>query len=141
MSVNLQSVVISKTVDGQWLAHHVPSGRKISGATMEAAQANMRSDLGLNDEGSFDEPITSSQFEGLPQAIALFLEGPISKSLSVHSGFARLDAFKSGVAHIRLGGGCKGCPSSQLTLFDGVQNQLKSRFGDDVIVEVVHSLN
>ena len=108
---------------------------------MEAAQAAMRNELGINDEGSFDEPITSTRFEGLAQAIALFLEGPISKSLSVHSGFARLDDFRTGVAHVRLGGGCKGCPSSQVTLFDGVQNQLRSRFGDEVSVDVVHGLN
>ncbi len=141
MSVNLQSVVISKTSDSQWLAHHVPSGRKVQGATMEAAQAAMQEALGINDEGSFDEPLTSTTFGGVAQAIALFLEGPISQSLSVHSGFARLDAFTSSVAHIRLGGGCKGCPSSQITLFNGVQTQLKSRFGEDVILDVVMSEN
>jgi Fe-S cluster biogenesis protein NfuA len=139
MSVNLQSVVISKTSDGRWLAHHVPSGKKVHGPSMEAAQTAMQEALGINDQGSFDEPVTSPNFEGLAQAIALFLEGPISKSLSVHSGFARLDAFTSSVAHIRLGGGCKGCPSSQITLFNGVQTQLKSRFGEEMILDVVLS--
>jgi Fe-S cluster biogenesis protein NfuA len=140
MSTDLQSVVTSKSSDHQWVAHHVPSGRKVHGSSMEAAQTAMREALGINAQGVFDEPVTSSQFEGLAQAIALFLEGPISASLAVHSGFARLDAFAAGIAHIRLGGGCQGCPSSKITLFHGVQGQLKSRFGDDMISDVVQSI-
>jgi Fe-S cluster biogenesis protein NfuA len=107
---------------------------------MEAASQAMREALGLNQEGKFEEPPTSPQFAGVAQAIALFLEGPVSEALAFHSGFARLDAFESGVTHIRLGGGCQGCPSSQITLFNGVRVQLQDRFGEDVIVDVVPSI-
>lgn len=140
MSLDLQSVVISKTADGRWMAHHVPSGRKIEAETMEQAQQAMRDALGLNQQGKFEEPPTSPRFSGVAQAIALFLEGPVSEALAFHSGFARLDAYDSGVAHIRLGGGCQGCPSSQITLFNGVRTQLQQRFGEDVIMDIVPSV-
>jgi len=140
MSVDLQSVVISRTSGDRWVAHHVPSGRKVEGETMEAAEQAMREALGINQDGRFEEPQTSNRFGGIAQAIALFLEGPVSEALSFHSGFARLDAFEAGVAHIRLGGGCQGCPSSQITLFNGVRNQLQQRFGEDTIVDIVPSM-
>ena len=57
--------------------------------------------------------------------------------LAFHSGFARLEAFDNGIAHIRLGGGCQGCPSSTMTLLNGVQQQLHERFGEESIVDIV----
>jgi Fe-S cluster biogenesis protein NfuA len=57
--------------------------------------------------------------------------------LSYHSGFARLEAYESAVAHIRLGGGCQGCPSSTITLINGVQQQLIEKFGDENILDIV----
>lgn len=141
MSNDLQSVVISSNSDGKWEARHVPSGRLVIGDTVDGGQNLMRDALGLSPSGTFDEPPTSDRFSGLSQAIALFLEGPVSDALAVHSGFARLDAFENGIAHIRLGGGCQGCPSSQITLFSAVRSQLQSRFGDDVIVDVAPSLD
>jgi Fe-S cluster biogenesis protein NfuA len=141
MTNDLQSVVISGTSDGKWEARHVPSGRLVIGDTVDGAQELMRDALGLTSSGRFDEPLTSDRFSGLTQAIALFLEGPVSDALAAHSGFARLDAFENGVAHIRLGGGCQGCPSSQITLFSGVRTQLQSRFGEDAIVDVAPSLD
>jgi Fe-S cluster biogenesis protein NfuA len=141
MSSDLQSVVISKTPNGDWEANHIPSGRTVRGASMEEAQQNMRDALGLNTQGKFDEPKTSDRFTGIAQAIAVFLEGPVSEALAFHSGFARLDAFEAGLAQIRLGGGCQGCPSSQITLFNGVRTQLQSRFGEEVIIDVIPSLD
>lgn len=141
MSIDLQSVVISKTSDNQWLAHHVPSGRKVIGATMEEAGEGMRIALGITATGTFEEPVTSDRFSGISQAIALFLEGPVSEALAFHSGFARLDAFEGGIAHIRLGGGCQGCPSSQITLFNGVRTHLQNRFGEDIVIDVLPSMD
>jgi len=141
MSNDLQGVVISGNSDGKWEARHLPSGRLVIGDTVDGAQVLMRDALGLTSSGTFDEPLTSDIFSGLSQAIALFLEGPVSNALAVHSGFARLDAFENGIAHIRLGGGCRGCPSSQITLFSGVRAQLQDRFGEDVIVDVTPSLD
>ncbi len=134
---DLQSVVISKKVDGSWQAVHVPSGKVSHGLSKDEAENEMRTLLGLNDEGSFEEPLTSDRFSGVAQDVALFLEGPVSEMLALHSGFARLEALENSMAHIRLGGGCQGCPSSTLTLLNGVQQQLIEKFGEEVIAEVI----
>lgn len=136
MIKDLFSVVISKTSEGKWLAHHVPSGRRIEADSMEKVQILMKQELGIKDDGTFDDPLTSDRFEGVAKSVALFLEGPVSESLTFHSGFARLEAFQEGIAHVRLGGGCRGCPSSQITLFNGVRDQLQGRFGEHVIRDV-----
>lgn len=134
---DLQSVVISKKVDGSWQAVHVPSGKVSHGLTKEEAENEMRGLLGVNDSGKFDEPLTSETFSGVAKDIALFLEGPISEMLAMHSGYARLESYENGLAYIRLGGGCQGCPSSTLTLLNGVQQQLIEKFGEETITDVV----
>ena len=137
MSSDLDSVIISKELDGSFVAVHTPSGKKTAGASMESARDAMRELLGMDDEGAFTEPVTSDRFSGIGRDVARFLEGPVSEMLKFHSGFARLEAFEAGVAHIRLGGGCQGCPSSLITLLNGVRSQLQDEFGEDQIVDVV----
>jgi Fe-S cluster biogenesis protein NfuA len=131
----LQSVVVSKQ-DDHWISLHVPSGKKAQGISPEDALNAMKILLGFEGDSAPTAPLTSPQFEGIGRAVALFLEGPISTSLSFHAGWARLTKFQSSVATVRLGGGCKGCPSSQITLFQGVKTQLQSRFGEEQVMEV-----
>lgn len=133
----LPSVTIRQSLSGSWEATHAPSGKTVVGVSEEEVTESMRQILGLSAEGNSQEAPTSPRFQGLPGAVALFLEGPVSEALHFHSGWARLEAFEDGVAHIRLGGGCQGCPSSQITLFQGVKTQLQSRFGDEVVLDVV----
>jgi len=135
----LQSVVINQNEDGSWQAVHVPSGKTSNGQSKESAEEEMRKLLGMDETGDFGEPLTSQQFTGLTKEIAKFLEGPVSEMLAMHSGFARLDQYEEGVAYVRLGGGCQGCPSSTMTLVAGVQQQLQETFGGDVVQEVVPS--
>lgn len=134
---DLNSVVISQKVDGSWQAVHIPSGKTTHGLSKEEAEENMRSELGISMDGQFDEPPTSNQYSGLAQEIAEYLEGPVSDMLKLHSGFARLEAYEESIAHIRLGGGCKGCPSSSLTLLNGVQQMLREKFGEEAILDVI----
>ncbi len=132
----IKAVEYSQKVDGSWQALHVPSGKISHGLTREEAEKQMADLLGLGDEGDFEEPITSDRFEGVSKEIALYLEGPVSNMLAAHAGFARLEAYQDGLATIRLGGGCEGCPSSRLTLANGVLVDLQDKFGEDVIIDV-----
>jgi len=131
----LQGVISSQNDDGTWQVSHEASGRSIHGETQAAAEAAMRDLLGMTADGSFDEPLTSDLFEGVAYDIAIYLEGPVSKMLALHSGFARLEAYQEGLATIRLGGGCQGCPSSRITLMNGVLRDLQDHFGEDVIID------
>lgn len=133
----LQSVVTSKKADGSWQSMHVPSGKVAHGLSKEESEDEMRSLLGLDAAGQFGEPLTSDRFSGTARDIAEFLEGPVSDMLALHSGFARLEAYESGIAHIKLGGGCQGCPSSTMTLVHGVQTQLQEKFGEEAVQDVI----
>lgn len=136
MVSELDSVVTSKKLDGSWQALHVPSGKVSHGLTADEARQSMRDLLGMDEDGHFSEPSTSERFEGEARDIAIYLEGTVSEMLAAHSGFARLEGFAEGTAHIRLGGGCSGCPSSTLTLVQGVKSMLQERFGEDLITDV-----
>lgn len=136
MSTSLQAVSSSQKLDGSWQSLHEPSGRVTHGLTRDEAEEAMRAELGMSVEGRFDVPLTSPSFEGVPHDIATYLEGPVSKMLALHSGYARLEAFQDGIATIRLGGGCEGCPSSRLTLMNGVKRDLQDKFGEEVVMDV-----
>ena len=133
----LQSVVSSQKADGSWQAVHVPSGKVAHGLTKDEAEDDMRELLGVDARGQFDEPLTSDSFSGDGLTIAKFLEGPISEMLAAHSGFARLEAYENGVAHVRLGGGCQGCPAATQTLVQGVLVQLQDEFGEEKVTDIV----
>jgi Fe/S biogenesis protein NfuA len=96
----------------------------------------MKDLLGMDKAGRSQEPLTSDRFEGIAQEIAIYLEGPVSEMLALHSGYARLEAYQDAIANIRLGGGCEGCPSSRLTLMNGVKRDLQDKFGEDVLLDV-----
>ena len=134
---SLQSVVYSRKPDGSWQAQHVPSGKTAHGLTKEEAESSMQELLGMTDDGQFTEPETSHRFSGVGKEIAAYLEGPVSQMLQFHDGFARLEAYENGTAHVRLGGGCQGCPSSLITLTSGVKQDLQREFGEEVIMDVV----
>lgn len=70
---DLNSVVTSQKADGSWQAVHVPSGKITHGLSAEEANNAMRELLGMDEGGKFEEPITSSRFEGDAKDIALYL--------------------------------------------------------------------
>ena len=131
--MELNGVEVRKKVDQSFEALHVASGRVAHGLTQEEALAAMKDLLALGDE----QELTSQQFSGLGKEIAEFVEGPVSDMLALHSGFARLVAYHDGMAHIKLGGGCQGCPSSTLTLLGYVRQALQEEFGEEKLIDVV----
>lgn len=132
----LRGVHFSQKPDGSWQAIHEASGRVAHGLDEEEAKKAIKDLLGMDEAGDFTEPTTHEIFEGTARDIALYLEGPVSEMLAFHSGFARLDSYQDGMAQIRLGGGCQGCPSSRITLMNGVFKELQEKFGEDVVREV-----
>ena len=136
MTESLQAVSLKEKLDGSWQALHEPSGRITHGLTAEEAENAMRDLLGMNESGQFGEPFTSPRFEGVAKDIAVHLEGPVSQMLALHSGFARLEAYQDAIATIRLGGGCEGCPSSRITLMNGVKRDLQDKFGEELVIDV-----
>lgn len=64
------------------------------------------------------------------------IESDINPQLELHSGGCELLEFDQGIVTLRLYGGCSGCPSSQITLFNGIVPILKEKVPEvlDVIL-------
>lgn len=64
------------------------------------------------------------------EAIQLFIEQDINPVLSLHLGEARVVDFvpETSTVVLRLLGGCAGCPSSALTLYNGIVPRLEEKF-------------
>lgn len=138
--ISLASVTVTN-LGSQWMAKHEPSGREVLAASEKHALLAMAEELGFDASGKSTEPLTSDQFEGLAREIAEYLEGAISERLAFHSGFARLESYQDGMAAVRLGGGCQGCPSSRLTLMMGVKKELQDTFGEEALIDVYPALD
>jgi Fe/S biogenesis protein NfuA len=70
------------------------------------------------------------------EEIKKVIETDINPQLELHAGGCELIDVDDGVVTIRLYGGCSGCPSSQITLFNGIVPILKERVPDvkDVVL-------
>ena len=70
------------------------------------------------------------------EQIQKVIEEDINPYLALHSGGCELIDVEDGIVTIKLFGGCSGCPSSQLTLFNGIIPILKEKVPDveDVVL-------
>lgn len=55
------------------------------------------------------------------------IDTDINPMLQLHQGGCELLDVEDGVVTLRLYGGCSGCPSSQITLFNGIVPILKEK--------------
>ncbi len=64
------------------------------------------------------------------------IETDINPQLELHAGGCELIDVEDGIVTLRLFGGCSGCPSSQITLFNGIVPILKEKIPEirDVIL-------
>ena len=61
------------------------------------------------------------------EKIKKIIEEDINPYLKMHSGSCEFVDYKDGIVTIKLSGGCSGCPSSQITLFNGIIPILKEK--------------
>lgn len=55
------------------------------------------------------------------------IKNDINPQLELHAGGCELLDVDDGIVTLRLYGGCSGCPSSQITLFNGIVPILKEK--------------
>ena len=72
----------------------------------------------------------------LIEQVKEIIEKDINPQLAFHSGGCELIDVDDGIVTIRLFGGCSGCPSSHITLFNGIVPILKEKIPEvkDVIL-------
>ena len=71
-------------------------------------------------------------FSDMEQKIADILDEYIRPAVESDGGFISLKSFENGVVSVILKGACSGCPSSSLTLKQGIEGLLKQRFPDKI---------
>lgn len=64
------------------------------------------------------------------EKIKEIIEKEINPVLELHAGGCELLGVDDGVVTLRMFGGCSGCPSSTITLFNGIVPILKGHFPD-----------
>ena len=74
----------------------------------------------------------------MEKKIAAILEEYIQPAVESDGGFISLNSFKNGVVSVVLKGACSGCPSSSLTLKQGIEGLLIQRFPNQIKEVVAH---
>ena len=82
----------------------------------------------INDDHTNDETVNK---------IIEVLDTKIRPAVARDGGDIKFKSFKNGVVHVELQGSCSGCPSSLMTLKQGVQNLLKHYVKEVNSVEAV----
>ena len=82
----------------------------------------------INDDHTDDETVNK---------IIEVLDTKIRPAVARDGGDIKFKSFKNGVVHVELQGSCSGCPSSLMTLKQGVQNLLKHYVKEVNSVEAV----
>ena len=73
---------------------------------------------------SLEEQNSNSNLDELEQKIVKILDEKIRPAVARDGGDIKFKEFKDGVVKVQLQGSCSGCPSSTMTLKQGVQNLL-----------------
>ncbi len=76
-------------------------------------------------------------FSEIERNIIKILDDKIRPAVSKDGGDIKFKSFKDGVVKVQLQGSCSGCPSSTLTLKQGVQNLLKHYIREVKEVEAI----
>ena len=73
----------------------------------------------------------------MKKQIEEIIANDINPQLELHAGGCELIDVEDGIVTLRLYGGCSGCPSSQITLFNGIVPILKEKLPDirDVVLD------
>lgn len=71
------------------------------------------------------------------EQIEKVIEEDINPFLAMHQGGCEFVDYQDGILTIRMFGGCSGCPSSQLTLFNGIQPIFKEKLPEieDIVLD------
>lgn len=73
----------------------------------------------------------------MEEKINKIIEEDINPYLALHQGGCEFVDYKDGTLTIRMFGGCSGCPSSQITLFNGIVPIFQDKMPEieDIVLE------
>jgi len=88
----------------------------------------------------YDEKIETEnikEFQEIEKKIVKILDSKIRPAVARDGGDIQFKEYKDGIVKVQLKGSCSGCPSSTMTLKQGVQNLLKHYIPEVKEVEVI----
>lgn len=104
-------------------------------ALAKGADTRVQGEQGeVADRSTSPEHQVSTEFE---QKIADILDEYVRPAVERDGGVIQLASFKDGIVKVALRGSCSGCPSSTVTLKDGIENLLKSMLPEVQQVEAI----
>lgn len=128
-------ITITKSEDAQW-AHLKPEllttimEHYVSGQPMMAAKNDAPAASGAAASISYSE-----DEQRIVEEIKELLEMRVRPAVAQDGGDILFHSFQSGIVYLEMHGSCSGCPSSTLTLKQGVENMLKHYIPEVVAVK------
>jgi len=113
---------------------------KLRGATLDLPSNPDQAGLVLRNPNRPDlgGPAVDLELTGtVSEQVAQLLERQINPAIAAHGGFAELVGVEGDRVQIKLGGGCQGCAMSRMTVASGIEQAIKDRISDDLVVEDV----
>lgn len=111
-------------------------GKDVESMREESMNEQSISEKNLGEEQKFAEEFPQ-EFSKLEMQIIATLEEKVQPIVQMHGGVVKFIKFDDGVVVLDLQGACRGCPSSSITLKNGIQNLLCYYFPE--VKEVVNA--
>ena len=98
---------------------------------------NFKSSENIESQLKDDDIIQHKQFDtknlsDFEKNIVSIIEQYIQPAVAADGGSIVFKSFEEGVVYVILKGACSGCPSSTITLKQGIENLLKQKLGNDI---------
>jgi Fe-S cluster biogenesis protein NfuA len=127
-------VSVTKKHDSSWL--------DIQFEVIDKIDEFLKKDIGLFDSKHESKDMqkeieSNAQLSELDLKIIQVIEEKIQPAIVSHGGVVKFVSFANGVLLLDLQGACKGCPSSAVTLKNGIENLLQYYFPEIVEVKSV----
>ncbi len=85
-----------------------------------------------NDDIIQHKQIDTKNLSDFEKNIVSIIEQYIQPAVAAYGGSIVFKSFEEGVVYVILKGACSGCPSSTITLKQGIENLLKQKLGNDI---------
>ena len=95
------------------------------------SSANVESEP-LNDDIIQHKKIDTKNLSDFEKNIVSIIDQYIQPAVAADGGSIVFKSFEKGVVYVILKGACSGCPSSTITLKQGIENLLKQKLGNDI---------
>ena len=86
----------------------------------------------INSEETAEIKTKKKEFIGIEKEIADILDQYIRPAVESDGGAITLDSYKEGIVIVILSGACSGCPSSTITLKQGIESLLQQKLGNKI---------